>query len=97
MLIRYITHTKKADNCKSVEEITEYKYYKSDDLIKEIYSATKKDFCDKFYSDGSVFTHNLKGEQAECELRISAKNKERFLQTIQNKTTTDNLLTLPSF
>ena len=92
---RYITHTRKTNNCKKVSEITDYKYYEDADKSK-YYEATKKDFCDKFYSHGNVFSDDGRENKPECELNTSSNN-ENYLQTKSNDTTTDNLLNLPNF
>lgn len=95
MAIRYITHVRKAEGAKHVSEITDYRYFKSDDKEKT-YTATKKDFCEKYYSDGTVFSYSPKSETAECEMKESS-NGEKYLQTKGNGTTSDNLFNLPTF
>lgn len=94
MTTQYITAIIVGTDAKSQSEINEYRV--SDTKTNSGNWFTKKVFFDTKYSDKiNYYSYNYNNSTSQlCEVKISI-NKEKFLQTIPDSTTTDNLLSLP--
>jgi Protein of unknown function (DUF3892) len=96
MTTQYITAIIVGTDAKSQSEINEYRI--SDTKSNSGNWFTKKVFFETEYSNkNSYYSYNYNNFSSQlCEVKTSV-NDEKYLQTVPDTTTADNLLSLPTY